>query len=264
LQIAPQNASAEPRRSGSALGGFLGDFEPVRSFKIFRVEVENSRIRVATGVAVDLEFEEVKAKRIETPYPRKPNRANAKRALLGGRGQDSREDRFASILLRLAGIWNKEVRMRYAMLFVLFSAACMAQEPIKPSDPDKAGLPGEWVASRVEALREEMKDSKQIRITVEGDKLVMSGGGEKKESYTFRLDSSKTPKVIDLYQGGKLISRRIYALEKDELRLCFGLAHYKGTLASDTKREFVSAGDRPTEFDSRQGVLFILQRCKGK
>ncbi len=156
--------------------------------------------------------------------------------------------------------------MRSAMMFVLFSAVCVAQVPArpKPTDSDLSAVRGEWVASRVEALREEVKDAKGLRITVEGDKLMMSGGGEKKERYTFKLDSSKNPKVIDLYQDGKLISRSIYAHEKDELRLCFGLAHYKGTLTSDTEREFVSAGDRPTAFDSRQGVLFVLQRGKGK
>ena len=153
--------------------------------------------------------------------------------------------------------------MRSTMLFVLFSAACMAQEPARPADTDKAGLQGEWVASRVEALHEEVKDSKKIRVTVEGDKLVMSGVGDEKESYTFKLDSSKDPKVIDLYQGDKLVSHSIYALEKDELRFCFGLAHW--TVSLDGKeRKFTSAGDRPTAFDSRQGVLFLLQRGKGK
>ena len=153
--------------------------------------------------------------------------------------------------------------MRSVTLFVLISAACVGQEPAKPADTDKAGLTGEWVASRVEALQEEVKDSKNIRITVEGDKLVMRGLEDKKESYTFKLDSSKDPKVIDLYQGDKLVSHSIYALEKDELRFCFGLAI--GIVSLDGKeRKFTTAGDRPTAFDSRQGVLFVLQRGKGK
>ena len=153
--------------------------------------------------------------------------------------------------------------MRFAVLFVLLSAAGMTQEPAKPADTDKAALVGEWVASRVEALQEEMKDSRKVRITVEGDKLVMSGVEMEKESYTFRLNSSKNPKVIDLYQGDKLMSRTIYALEKEELRLCVGLQHWRVGLTSK-EREFVKAGDRPTEFDSRQGILFVLQRGKGK
>ena len=140
----------------------------------------------------------------------------------------------------------------------------MAQEPAKPNDTDTARLPGEWVASRVEALQEEVKDSKKVRITVEGDKLVMSGMGEKKESYTYKLDSSKNPKAIDLYQGDKLVSQSIYALEKDELRLCVGLAHWRSGLSGKEEGEFIKAGDRPTAFDSRQGVLFVLQRGKSK
>jgi uncharacterized protein (TIGR03067 family) len=153
--------------------------------------------------------------------------------------------------------------MRYATAFVLCAAACVAQEPAKPNDTDKTGLQGGWVAKSVETLREEVKDSKKVRISVEGDKLVMSGPGPKEETYTFKLDSSKNPKVIDLYQGDQLVSHSIYDIEKDELRLCVGLTHWKSDLAGK-KREFSMAGDRPTAFDSRQGVLIVLQRGKGK
>lgn len=153
--------------------------------------------------------------------------------------------------------------MRSTVVIILFSTVCVAQEPAKPAAPYKTGLPGEWVASRVEALQEELKDSKKVRITVEGDKLIMSGMANKKETYTYKLDSSKNPKVIDLYQGDKLVSRSIYAFDKDELRLCVGLAHWRVDITGK-EREFVKAGDRPTAFDSRQGVLFVLQRDKGK
>jgi uncharacterized protein (TIGR03067 family) len=152
--------------------------------------------------------------------------------------------------------------MRSITTFFLFSAVCMAQEPAKPVETDKTTLQGEWIVIRVEALLEEVKDAKKARISIEGDKLIMSNAG-KKDSYTLKLDSSKNPKIIDLYQDDKLISRSIYHLEKDELRLCFGLAHY--SVGADGKdRKFTSAGDRPTAFDSRQGELFVLQRSKDK
>lgn len=156
--------------------------------------------------------------------------------------------------------------MRSATLLVLFSTVCVAQVPAKLADTDQSGLQGEWVASRVEAppeLKEGVKDAKKFRITVEGDKLVLSAGTGKEDSYTFKLDTSKNPRAIDLYDGDKLVSRSIYTLEKDKLQLCVGGCLSRIDVASKN-REVVQVGDRPTAFDSRQGFLFMLVRGKGK
>jgi len=118
---------------------------------------------------------------------------------------------------------------------------------------DAALLKGSWRVVATEfngkALPEEsLRDRK---IVFEGDRMLVYVGEEKKRTLTFRLDPKQKPKHIDLTQPDKDRSAQgIYALEKDELKLCYG-----------------EPGDpRPTTFASPEGkkVFLLVLRREGR
>src|SRR5262245_16026128 len=100
---------------------------------------------------------------------------------------------------------------------------------------DKDRLQGTWEISaatqggktrRLEDIGAEVARSKTLQFI--GDKvltvMVNTGGKEVEFNYRFKVDSSRTPKEIDLTPEGESKGKAgpgIYELEGDLLRVCF-------------------------------------------
>jgi uncharacterized protein (TIGR03067 family) len=138
-----------------------------------------------------------------------------------------------------------------ALLFV--SLACADKGPA-----DKNRLQGAWQAVEVEVQgrRAAAEIVKSFRVRVEGDKLTIQAGKEKRE-YKFALHPGKKPKGIDLTPAagpakGKRCPAGIYRLEGNRLRLCF----------DDSAR---AEDERPREFKTQPGrplAMVVLKRVK--
>jgi uncharacterized protein (TIGR03067 family) len=90
------------------------------------------------------------------------------------------------------------------------------------------------------------------KLSLEGDRLRFGGDGT--VEFTIVLDPMKRPKTIDLiFQDGKIkvISRGIYSIDRDKLKLC--------------KIDDTPGKKRPNEFSSEpfsMTSLFVLERTK--
>ena len=134
----------------------------------------------------------------------------------------------------------------------------IAAEP--KSVNDAQSLQGTWQAVNLEANGERKPDdeAKELQIVFKGDQVFAVKPEGEGRKVKFKLDSSKTPKTIDLIaidesDKGK-IATGIYSLENGRLRLCVNL------FGKDTTK-------RPTEFktQSGDGVGFAtLERAKRK
>jgi RNA polymerase sigma-70 factor (ECF subfamily) len=110
---------------------------------------------------------------------------------------------------------------------------------------DKQTLQGSWIVKSGE------KDGKKLnefqlknweRLTFDDDKIVREGGEKREGSY--KLDPAKTPREIDLdlFKGGTV--EGIYELKGNTLKLAIKLM------------------GRPTEFNSKEGMLLVFEKEK--
>jgi uncharacterized protein (TIGR03067 family) len=112
---------------------------------------------------------------------------------------------------------------------------------------DKENLQGEWLVVSMEL-------SGQKTTLFDGNNLVIKGdewAGPASGKNTFKIDSTKNPKEIDLEsdKGGKLNTwRGIYKIEGDTFTFC---------------RSHAPDGARPKEFKGGEGVaLMVYKRVK--
>jgi uncharacterized protein (TIGR03067 family) len=116
-------------------------------------------------------------------------------------------------------------------------------------DQDHERFQGTWQAQSAELAGEKIPDEfvKAVRLVIKGDKVSASFMGEAKDG-SFKIDSSKKPKTLDLTVDNKTIEA-IYELEGDTLKVC------------------ASEGGRPKEFKSEAGsqsILLVLKRVPAK
>jgi uncharacterized protein (TIGR03067 family) len=139
-----------------------------------------------------------------------------------------------------------------APAFLSLTLALLAPLPEKPKD-DAEALLGAW---NVTASEEEGKPVKELlngRFTfLPGNKLKLELSGDKPIELTFKLDSTRMPRHIDVTKaedGKTETAQGIYALDGDRLRLCVAEPGEK---------------TRPTEFKSTtRRITFIeLKRVK--
>jgi uncharacterized protein (TIGR03067 family) len=141
-------------------------------------------------------------------------------------------------------------RVLLLLVGVLLGGFAVAAE----GDKDLDKLQGTWVRVSVErngkmVPAEELKNSK---LTLKGDKYTLEEGKETR-SGTFKLDSGKTPKTLDIISDagpnkGKTL-KGIYKIEGDTFTYC---------VAGPDK-------DRPTEFSAKEGsghTLLVNKREK--
>ena len=88
-------------------------------------------------------------------------------------------------------------------------------------------------------------------VTIAGDKMISKKDG-KDDTVTFKLDTSKSPPHIDLFEAGEKddTAYGIYKLEGDTLTICF---------AESNKPE-----DRPKEFKTTKDNNAIIMTLKKK
>jgi uncharacterized protein (TIGR03067 family) len=113
-------------------------------------------------------------------------------------------------------------------------------------------LQGTWL---IESLEEDGKPSPDkeaiIDVVIKGDKITFNYGElQKAAACTFKVDSSKTPKTVDITPAGEEKSMPgIYELTGDTLKLCW--------------RENLQGGERPVRFTG-EGTAMRLAVLKRK
>jgi uncharacterized protein (TIGR03067 family) len=112
---------------------------------------------------------------------------------------------------------------------------------------DRELIQGTWIAVSGERNGEKLNEFqlKNWEEMVFKDDNFTREGGEKKEG-TFKLDPSKTPKEIDLMlqvKGQDTTWPGIYELKGNKLKLALN-------------------PNRPSEFDSKGGVVIVFERKK--
>jgi uncharacterized protein (TIGR03067 family) len=141
--------------------------------------------------------------------------------------------------------------MRVRILFVVLLAglgyAGHAQEAVKK---ELEKLQGTWKVLKAIKEGDPAPDEKtaKMQVIIAGDKLTLKDGN-RDEPTTITIDPGKKPATIDLKVNEKLTIQGIYELDKDALKICFGLE------GSKRPAEFASTGQ------SKTGLL-ILQREK--
>src|SRR5262249_38938548 len=118
---------------------------------------------------------------------------------------------------------------------------------------DKDKLQGNWNAISSELGGKEKPEAKENSLAFKGDEFSVTRGGEVFLKGTFKVDSSKNPKTIDMkikegrddYEGET--ARGIYKLEGD------GLTWRVGEPGS---------GNRPMAFATKEGTKTLLIKLK--
>ena len=130
----------------------------------------------------------------------------------------------------------------------------LALVPLSNPAEVKTELEGTWAVKSLLFRGAESKDARDRKAewVFKGDKtMVRFEGKDDSEGWqTFRLDSTKDPKEIDL-QGPGGTAKGIYRVEGDTLTICLPLP-------------FVTK-ERPTKFESdRTGKFCLLTRTRKK
>ena len=113
---------------------------------------------------------------------------------------------------------------------------------------DQENVQGTWTLTAGERNGKTLPDEviKHVKLIFSGQKLTTESKGRKTEA-TFKLDSSKEPKEIDLDMDGS-VGKGIYQLEKDSLKIAHG-----------------EVGDpRPKEFPNPGSGLTVLVLSRAK
>lgn len=120
---------------------------------------------------------------------------------------------------------------------------------------EAAKLEGAWTVDSAEMNSKVHDDWKGKKVIFTDDKATVpfSKGG------SFTVDAGKDPKWIDITTVEGFTVRGIYKLDGDVMQLGTNI-----TKALKDGKEDWQAGERPTQFDSKQGMLVVLKREKKK
>jgi uncharacterized protein (TIGR03067 family) len=127
-------------------------------------------------------------------------------------------------------------------------------------------LEGTWTLTKMEANGTSLleKDKPVPKVVIKDGKIMPdpkdAGGADAADASKIQLDPTRKPTTItipnfeggDPKQGVTLIG--IYELEGDELKVC--------AEAVETAKLKEREKERPTAFDSKQGLLLVFQREK--
>lgn len=112
------------------------------------------------------------------------------------------------------------------------------QEPDDQTPRDANALKGRWevVSSEFEGQDATAVYKQRTIIVIEDGELYFTDGFAASAKTRFKLDASTKPKSFDIGVGEEKVSKGIYSLDKDTLKLCLNLE-----------------GQRPKEFKTRAG-----------
>ena len=141
------------------------------------------------------------------------------------------------------------------IVLVAFGAVSAQDDAVKK---EQAGMAGNWLLVSGEENGEPASEYvvKNLKCAIKGDQLAFKGIEpltEKASKLTMKIDTSTTPKCVDLkVEAGSLkgdILEGVYEWKGDELKFCL----------------YFGKGNRPLEFETKAGsnrVLFVLKREK--
>lgn len=143
------------------------------------------------------------------------------------------------------------------------SPSGQGSNPATPNDgstkSDEEKLQGTWTVVSCQEGGKPIAGMKGQKITIEGNRIAMSEG---KEGATFKLDSSKSYRWIDLIPpGGANSVPGIYEINGDNLRLALAVyREIKYSQAGKPDKEEIIKGDRPIGFGGQLAQVFVLKR----
>jgi uncharacterized protein (TIGR03067 family) len=119
---------------------------------------------------------------------------------------------------------------------------------------EAAKLEGTWTVDSAETNGKGLDVWKGEKFTFSDDKATIpfSKGG------TFKVDASKDPKWIDIATLDQGTILGIYQIDGDKIKLCTNATKK----ASKDGKAVEEASERPTQFDSKQTILYVLKREK--
>jgi uncharacterized protein (TIGR03067 family) len=118
---------------------------------------------------------------------------------------------------------------------------------------EAAKLEGTWIIDSAEA------DGKPSEEIAKGEKVTITAGvvnGLQLDDAKIVIDASKDPKWIDFTGNQKVTIVGIFKIDGDTLELSTG----KPKLVVQGTEQKLESGPRPTQFDSKSGMLFVLKR----
>jgi uncharacterized protein (TIGR03067 family) len=133
-----------------------------------------------------------------------------------------------------------------------------AQPVSKAAKEEMAKLQGTWKVISWQAAGKDIPFGERVQVVVKGDTMALVADGKQAKAWTFSVDPSRKPKAMDWVIGEeKAPIPAIYALEGDDLRICFPLLPKKGqkTEVKITRPESFETKDKPFG-------LFVLKREK--
>lgn len=147
--------------------------------------------------------------------------------------------------------------MTRSITMALAAGLMLAAAPAPKTDAERDAekLQGAWRLVSWEQGGKQFEVAEGRTWVFDKDTVTLKGGGQAQAKATFKLDTSRKPRAMDLsytepdteeYKGRRSLA--IYQVDKEALKVC-------SVRAGD--------GDRPTEFATKEGTrhaLFILKR----
>jgi len=145
--------------------------------------------------------------------------------------------------------------------WVFCLSSLLADEPgsRRKDEDDAKRIQGTWTVVELHQVNHQpTKDEREYfrsggyKITITADKLIHSPD---KSEGKYRLDTTKSPKVMEMLVDEEVVARAIYDLKGDDLRICQGRKH-----------PFGGEAEPPTDFDIAKAkpgtfpTLFVLKR----
>ncbi len=159
-------------------------------------------------------------------------------------------------------------QMLLLILLLMATYTLLAGDEAKPDAVklEWKKLEGTWTLAKMEANGKSLleKDKPAPKMVIKDGKVMPdpkeAAGAEGADASTIQIDPTRKPKTITIpnFEGGDpetgvtLIG--IYELAGDELKVC--------AEAVETAKLKEREKDRPTAFDSKQGVLLVFKREK--
>ena len=124
---------------------------------------------------------------------------------------------------------------------VIAIAMLISLTPADDSKSDSDRIQGTWVLIRMESegknVQQEMIIRGEYHLMVEGNKVIVNQEGKIVPMGTVKLDPTQRPRVYDRVGDDDRLSRGIYELDRDSLKICLGFP----------------GADRPTGFSTKPG-----------